>query len=150
VCDLKAGLVVSTVVIRNGKLLMVQEGKAPAKGCWNLPSGRLESNERITEGAIRETFEETGYSVSLIGLTGIYIFDSETGTRLIRFNFKGEVIGGEPVYNHEEILAVKWFDFDDVNKMDDSEIWNAKSVREILNDVKAEKNYSVELLRDLF
>ena len=32
----------------------------PRKGLWTLPAGFMENAETLQEGAIRETFEETG------------------------------------------------------------------------------------------
>ena len=146
---MKAGMVVSAAVIEGDKILLVQEGKEPGRGRWNIPSGRLENNEVISAGVIREVREETGYQIVLTGLTGIYNFNSETGNRLMRFNFNGRITGGEALCDGEEILAVGWFGLGEVEEMDDGELWNARSIREILKDIRAGKSYPIELLREL-
>ncbi len=38
----------------------------PRKGLWTLPAGFMENAETLQEGAIRETFEETGSKANLI------------------------------------------------------------------------------------
>ncbi len=38
----------------------------------NQPAGHVEANETLVEAAIRETLEETGYSVSIDRVLGIY------------------------------------------------------------------------------
>jgi len=43
------------VINRAGKLLLIFR-----KGKWDLPKGKIEKNERINEGALREVMEETG------------------------------------------------------------------------------------------
>ena len=41
------------------------EDPASRERCWSLPGGAIEPGETAEEGAVRETLEETGYSVSL-------------------------------------------------------------------------------------
>ncbi len=41
-------------------------------GSWSIPGGRMEPGETIRQTAIRETREETGYSVELTRLVGLY------------------------------------------------------------------------------
>jgi len=41
-------------------------------GTWCLPGGRLEFGESVSDGARREFAEETGRSVDLTGLLGVY------------------------------------------------------------------------------
>ena len=41
-------------------------------GLWGLVGGRLEPGESIQEAAHRETYEETGLSISITGLLGVY------------------------------------------------------------------------------
>lgn len=40
----------------------------------NQPAGHVEANETLIEAAIRETLEETGYSVTIDSLLGIYTY----------------------------------------------------------------------------
>ena len=59
--------VITGCVIRKGnKILMVKEAKKLCYGQWDYPAGKLEEEEKITEGALRETLEETGCQVKLI------------------------------------------------------------------------------------
>ena len=50
---------------RDQKFLLVQE--AGSMGFW-LPGGRVEVGERLEQGAIRETLEEAGVNVRLLGV----------------------------------------------------------------------------------
>lgn len=60
-------------VIRDdeGRLLLIQRGRPPAKGLWSLPGGRLEGDESDVEGLTREVAEETGLRVSVGRLAGV-------------------------------------------------------------------------------
>ena len=52
--------VVGALCIRDNKILMAKRDIDPRKGLWTLPAGFMENAETLQEGAIRETFEETG------------------------------------------------------------------------------------------
>src|SRR6185436_14536452 len=55
------------VVVRKGdRFLLVQERKHGQR--WYLPAGRAEPGESLAEAALRETLEETGVPVRLLGL----------------------------------------------------------------------------------
>jgi 8-oxo-dGTP pyrophosphatase MutT (NUDIX family) len=40
----------------------------------NQPAGHLDPNETLTEAAVRETLEETGWDVEPTGVLGIYLY----------------------------------------------------------------------------
>jgi 8-oxo-dGTP diphosphatase len=54
---------VGALVLHEGRLLVVQRGKAPAEGVWALPGGSVELGETMAEAAEREVREETGVAV---------------------------------------------------------------------------------------
>lgn len=56
--------------------------KRSDNGMWGLPGGRIEPGESVLECAIRETLEETGLSVQVTGLRGVY---SEEHDRIVTF-----------------------------------------------------------------
>jgi ADP-ribose pyrophosphatase len=51
---------VGAVVFREGRVLLVRRGVAPAQGLWAIPGGGLRLGETLQQGAEREIFEETG------------------------------------------------------------------------------------------
>ncbi|MBM4314972.1 MAG: NUDIX domain-containing protein [Deltaproteobacteria bacterium] len=51
---------VGAVVLREGRVLLVRRGVAPADGLWAIPGGGLELGETLREAAEREILEETG------------------------------------------------------------------------------------------
>lgn len=62
---------VGAVVLRDGRLLVIQRGNEPSKGLWAVPGGRLQLGELLADGAVRELAEETGLSGRAEGLCGI-------------------------------------------------------------------------------
>jgi len=66
-------LVVSTVPITDaGELILIRRGLEPGRGLWAQPGGFLEIDETPTEGAVRETLEETGLVVVPGEIIGLY------------------------------------------------------------------------------
>src|SRR5262249_19102285 len=59
---------VSGAIFRGGQVLLVQRGRAPAKGLWSLPGGHIETGETAAEALVRELMEETGITARLDGV----------------------------------------------------------------------------------
>jgi 8-oxo-dGTP diphosphatase len=59
------------VCLRGDEVLLIKRGKAPLKGAWSLPGGRIERGERAAEAALRELKEETGVEAALVRLIDV-------------------------------------------------------------------------------
>ena len=59
-------MVVGALCVRNDKILMAKRNIHPRKGLWTLPAGFMENAETLQQGALRETFEETGSRAKVI------------------------------------------------------------------------------------
>lgn len=55
-------------VFKDSKILLVKER---SDGKWTLPGGWADVNESPAEGAVRETFEESGYRVQAVKLIAV-------------------------------------------------------------------------------
>ena len=69
---------VATVVVRDGRLLMVEE-TVGGQQVLNQPAGHLEPDESLQDAACRETLEETGWEVRLTGFVGAYQWKAPDG-----------------------------------------------------------------------
>jgi ADP-ribose/FAD diphosphatase len=56
-------VVVGAVVEHAGGVLLCRRAIDPRRGFWTVPAGFLELGESAADGAVRETFEETGVTV---------------------------------------------------------------------------------------
>ena len=54
------------------KVLLIQRGNEPYKGCWAFPGGFMEMDETTEECAIRELEEETGLKLDSMVQVGAY------------------------------------------------------------------------------
>jgi 8-oxo-dGTP diphosphatase len=63
---------IGAVVIRDNRALLIRRGSEPLKGEWSIPGGMLEIGETISEGVMRELYEETGLRVRLLGLIEVF------------------------------------------------------------------------------
>ena len=92
---------VATVVVADGRLLMVEERVAGAL-VLNQPAGHLEPDESLVEAALRETLEETGWQVRLTAFVGAYQWQAPPrpgeadGRHYLRFAFAAEPVAHDP------------------------------------------------------
>ena len=60
--------VVGTVPAWEDQVLLCRRNIEPRHGYWTLPAGFMELGETAAEGALRETIEEAGAHIELLGL----------------------------------------------------------------------------------
>jgi ADP-ribose pyrophosphatase YjhB (NUDIX family) len=60
--------VVGTLPVWEDRVLLCRRNIEPRRGLWTLPAGFMELGESTAEGAVRETVEEAGARIELLGL----------------------------------------------------------------------------------
>lgn len=66
--------------------MLVRRAQNPMSGVWTLPGGRVEFGERLEHAIRREVTEETGLTISLIGLAAYReILPGQSGNLLGHF-----------------------------------------------------------------
>lgn len=76
---------VACIVPQQEKFLLVEEN-VRGELVLNNPAGHLEPDESLREAAVREALEETGWSIDLMHLVGIYQWANDDG-HFLRFTF---------------------------------------------------------------
>ncbi len=83
-------VVAGTIPEQDGRLLLTRRLINPGRGLWTFPGGFVDFGETVTDAAMRETWEETGLTVSLAGLLNVY---SYPGSPVI-IVYRAHVTGG--------------------------------------------------------
>jgi 8-oxo-dGTP pyrophosphatase MutT (NUDIX family) len=87
---------VACVVAAHGRYLMVEE-EVGGRLAYNQPAGHLDDGESLASAAMRETLEETGWTVELDCLVGVHQWRStEHGESVLRFSFAARPVGHDP------------------------------------------------------
>jgi ADP-ribose pyrophosphatase YjhB (NUDIX family) len=93
-----------------GELVLIRRGLDPGRGLWAQPGGFLEVDETPTEGAIRETLEETGLVVSPGEIVGLY---ARLEAAVVVLVYEARIVGGEQ-RTSPEALDIRAFAPDDI------------------------------------
>ena len=86
---------VATVVAHEGRLLLVEESIG-GRLVLNQPAGHLEPDESLEQAAVRETLEETGWTVRCTHFIGSYLWSAADGRSFLRFAYAAETVTHDP------------------------------------------------------
>ena len=137
-------VIAGCVIKKDNKILMVKEASKNCYGKWNYPAGKVEEFEKVTEGAIREVFEETGCKVKLTGVLPIVSVDVENETHLL-IRFTADIVKENIKFNKEEILDVKWIDINDIKNMTKEELRGYETNQKTIYDIENNNIYPLEI-----
>ncbi len=103
---------VGALVVHDGAVLLVRRGRAPSRGVWAVPGGRVELGETLAEAAEREVCEETGVRVR--AGEPVWSFDSvvrdEDGRVAFHYvivDLLADYVAGEP-RARDDALDARW------------------------------------------
>lgn len=90
-------------------VLLVQRKYQPFSGFWALPGGFVEEGEACEQAVVREVAEETGLSVRVVSLFGVY---SQPGRdprgHTVSVVYLCQVVGGE-LTGGDDAAAARFF-----------------------------------------
>jgi len=103
-------VVAGTIAMDDGRILLTRRAIHPAHGKWTFPGGYVEWGEPVVSAAIRETYEETGLTVDVGSLVGVYSYPA---TPVVIVVYEARVTGGVLTPCHEND-RVEWIERDDI------------------------------------
>jgi ADP-ribose pyrophosphatase YjhB (NUDIX family) len=121
--------VVATAIIASGRILLIQREDFRV---WGLPGGDVDPGESLARAAVREAREETGLTVALTRLVGMYALVGN-GHSVVTAVFAARPVGGEFAPDPHEIADIGWFSPDALP--DDLIWWHRQRIRDALAGV---------------
>ncbi len=85
--------VVSVLLNTNNKILMLKRANEPLKDYWVMPGGYVNYDETPEEAVKRETLEEIGIEVDILGLIGVYRINNDPRGVNIDIIYEGDLKG---------------------------------------------------------
>ena len=112
------------------KVLLIQRGHEPFKGCWAFPGGFMNMDETTEQCAVRELEEETGLKVSDIQQIGAYSkVDRDPRGRTVTVAYLAVIEKPEAVKGLDDAAKAQWFSISALPKL-------AFDHEEIMKDAK--------------
>lgn len=136
------------IVVKDNKILMVQEAHPHCYGKWNFPAGHVDEGENIRVAAIREVFEETGCKVELKGVLPIVSIQTPKGETHVLIRFVAEIVEENIKFNPEEILDVKWIEIEKIKNMTIDEIRGLDTTAKFISDLENNNIYPLDMISD--
>jgi ADP-ribose pyrophosphatase YjhB (NUDIX family) len=107
------------------KILLVRRAD---NGKWAVPGGYMEAGESFSEACQREVWEETGLTVNISRLVGVYtspnlLLEYPDGNKwqLVVLHFEAEIVNGE-LTPSEETIGFGFFSLAEVSPLDMNEL----------------------------
>ncbi|QLC50663.1 NUDIX hydrolase [Methanolobus zinderi] len=71
-CPETPKLTVDAVILYDGRIVLIRRKNPPFQGKFALPGGFVEIGETVEAAVVREALEETGLSIEIVKLLGVY------------------------------------------------------------------------------
>jgi 8-oxo-dGTP diphosphatase len=104
--------VVAAVVVQDGRVLLIRRVVEEGRLSWQFPAGKVEAGERAGAAAVRETLEETGLAVRVVGDLGMRVHP-DTGRTMFYLACEVESGTAYPA-SRAEVAEVAWCDLETV------------------------------------
>jgi 8-oxo-dGTP pyrophosphatase MutT (NUDIX family) len=99
------------VIVDQCRVVLIRTRTSRGRRVWTFPKGRLEAGETDAEAALREVWEETGYTCRLkqpLGATTYWFRAGETQVKKTVHWFLLEVSEKTGAFNRTEVEEVRW------------------------------------------
>lgn len=100
------------------KVLLIERGADPYKGCWAFPGGFLNMDETTDQCAVRELEEETGMKIQELQQIGAYSkVDRDPRGRTITVAYLAVIDSPCEVIGQDDAVKAQWFPLDALPKL---------------------------------
>ena len=94
----------------DAKVLLIQRGDDPYKGCWAFPGGFMNMDETTEQCAIRELEEETGLKIVELYQIGAYSkVDRDPRGRTVTVAYLAVIDKLSPVIGQDDAVQAEWW-----------------------------------------
>lgn len=136
---------VATIIERDNRFLLVYE-EADGHKVYNQPAGHLDPNETLQEAAIRETLEETGWTVKLTGVVGVNLYTAPSNNiTYCRMTFIADAVSHDDSRALDTgIIKAVWLTYDEIIERR-AELRSPMTLQ-IIDDYLAGKRYPLTVI----
>lgn len=112
---------VGAIVCHQERLLLVLRGKAPGKGQWAIPGGKVRAGEPLHRAVEREILEETGVAIRAGELAWQFEFIDRDAAGALQYHyvvldFFAEYLHGEPRAG-DDAAEARWLSFEALDSL---------------------------------
>ena len=138
---------VATVVVRDGKMLFVEEHSTRGL-VLNQPAGHLDPGETLLQAAVRETLEESAWTVRLTHLVGLYQWRAPDGQDFVRVGFAADPVAHDPARELDTgIVRALWLSPEELHA--ENARLRSPLVQALVDDWRAGARYPLEMARTI-
>ena len=140
------------------KILLIERGGYPYKGCWAMPGGFCRKGEDVIDSARRELCEETGIGDAYVKLVGVYGEPGRDPRGWVISSTYMALMDGErcSIEAGDDAQDARWFTVEltditgdgekiAINEEDSATVGNAKRYRLVLTDSSSDTRLSAVL-----
>lgn len=141
-------ITVATIVERNGRFLLIEE-EVDDYTVVNQPAGHWEAGETFVEAALRETLEETGWTVEITGLVGVYEYQPPgLDYAFVRFAYAAKPVSHNPDYVLDKGIR-RWFWMDQDELRQESYRHRSPMVQQCVEDYWMGKRWPLSMVNHM-
>jgi ADP-ribose pyrophosphatase YjhB (NUDIX family) len=136
---------VATIVEHDNRYLMVYE-ESDGKKVYNQPAGHLDPNETLSEAAVRETLEETGWTIQLTGVVGVNLYTAPSnGITYLRTTFIAEAASHDANRPLDTgIIEAVWLTYEELKEREDQ--LRSPMTLQVIEDYRAGRRYPLAVV----
>lgn len=140
-------ITVACIITKEDRFLCVKEHIRTGIAI-NQPAGHLEANETLIEAAMRETLEETGWTIKVSELVGIYLYQAANGVTYQRVCFAAEPLQQQSGELDPDIIEPLWLTLDELEQH--AALLRSPLVKQSIHDYLAGSRHPLSLLKGIY